>query len=187
MDEILWAPWRMEYIVEDDRQRQDRLDREAAMRVEVRPDGDPDCFLCQAAVDMRFRRRHILSRTDLTVTLLNKFPYNNGHLLVAPLRHVGRLDGLDTEEQVALVRELDRWVRRLEETVRPDGFNIGLNLGRAAGAGLPGHLHWHIVPRWNGDTNYMTAVASTKVIPQALDALWTVLTGSENVECTETD
>lgn len=145
--------------------------------VDVGPDADPGCFLCQAVFDKEHdRQRHVLCRTGRTISVLNKFPYNNGHLLVAPLRHVGESGVLADEEKLELIREIDRWVDILRDEMNPDGFNIGLNLGRAAGAGLPGHLHWHIVPRWNGDTNYMTSIGSTKVIPQALDALWEILT-----------
>lgn len=177
MDDILWAPWRLAYIVEDDASRDDRRRREEAMRVDVLPGGEPDCFLCQAAADPQDRRRHIVGRTESTVAVLNKFPYNNGHLLIAPRRHVSRLDLLSAEERTALGEQINEWTLRLEKTIRPEGFNIGLNLGHVAGAGLPGHLHWHIVPRWCGDTNYMTSIASTKVIPQALEALWSILTG----------
>ena len=149
---------------------------EKAKPVNVGADADPDCFLCQAVFDTEGdKKRYVVHRTDSVLTVLNKFPYNNGHLLVAPCRHVGRLNDLTTDEKVALVEEMDRLVLKLESLMFPDGFNIGLNLGRAAGAGLPGHLHWHIVPRWNGDTNYMTTIGSTKVIPQALEALWELL------------
>ncbi|HBT77811.1 MAG TPA: HIT family hydrolase [Planctomycetaceae bacterium] len=175
MDDILWAPWRLAYIAENERERQERSARDEQNRVEVRPDGDPGCFLCQAVADPERKRRLVIGRSENTIALLNKFPYNNGHLLLAPLRHVGRLDRLSETEQAELTRELNRLVIRLEEKMRPHGFNIGLNLGHAAGAGLPGHLHWHIVPRWNGDTNFMTSIASTKVIPQALEALWEIL------------
>ena len=107
------------------------------------------------------------------------FPYNNGHLLVAPRAHKGRLDELDADELLETMETLRRMVRVLDELMRPDGYNVGLNLGRAAGAGLPGHLHWHIVPRWNGDTNFMPVLADVKVIVQSLDALYDLLTGSD--------
>ena len=176
MNDILWAPWRLAYIVEDDETREKSRVEAAAMHVEVAADGDAGCFLCQAVADTQNRRRHVIDRTGHTIAVLNKFPYNNGHLLIAPKRHVGRLDLLSPEEQAALTERIAFWVARLEATMKPEGFNIGLNLGHAAGAGLPGHLHWHIVPRWNGDTNYMASIASTKVIPQALEALWETIT-----------
>jgi ATP adenylyltransferase len=109
--------------------------------------------------------------------VLNRYPYNNGHVLVAPLRHYGRLDQLSSAELCELTGEISRMVSLLETVLHPDGFNVGLNLGRVAGAGLPGHLHWHIVPRWNGDTNFMPVLASVHVIPQSLEELWEALTG----------
>ena len=118
----------------------------------------------------------MIRRTASVVTVLNRYPYNNGHLLIAPRRHVARLDGLTTEEERELAGTLAQMVCTLEQVIRPQGFNIGLNLGEAAGAGLPGHLHWHLVPRWNGDTNFMPLVADVNVIPQSLDALWELMT-----------
>jgi ATP adenylyltransferase len=114
--------------------------------------------------------------------LLNRYPYNNGHLLVAPQLHRARLDQLCSEEQIDLFREIIAMVALLEKVLHPQGFNVGLNLGPAAGAGLPGHLHGHIVPRWHGDTNFMPAVAAVKVIPQALDSLWAALTQALSAE-----
>src|SRR5207342_2532225 len=107
-----------------------------------------------------------------SAVVLNRFPYNNGHLLVAPLAHKGRLDELDTTELLELQETLRRMIGVLDQAMTPDGYNVGLNLGRVAGAGLPGHLHWHIVPRWNGDTNFMSVLGAIDVIPQSLDALW---------------
>jgi ATP adenylyltransferase len=118
------------------------------------------------------RRRLVVARTALTVTVMNRFPYNNGHLLVAPQRHCGTLAELRREERLELMDILTRMVEVLKTILSPEGFNIGLNLGAAAGAGLPDHLHWHIVPRWVGDTSFMTCLASVRVIPQALEALW---------------
>ena len=109
------------------------------------------------------------------MTVLNRYPYNNGHLLVAPRSHVGRLNELTPDEQLDLTQTISRMVLLLEKVLQPHGFNIGLNLGRAAGAGVPDHLHWHIVPRWAGDTNFMTTLAGIRVIPQSLEALWAAL------------
>lgn len=171
--DVLWAPWRMAFIAEGDAARQERT---ALSDVQVGENADPNCFLCQSVFDeTRDRQRHVVCRTERTITVLNKFPYNNGHLLVAPRCHCGRLNELTEAEKVELVREIDHWTTVLETLMNPDGFNIGLNLGRSAGAGLPGHLHWHIVPRWNGDTNFMTTLGSAKVIPQSLDTLWEIL------------
>ena len=145
--------------------------------VAVGSDADPECFICQGVFDESDdRKRLVVRRTDLTISILNRFPYNNGHILVAPRCHCGQLANLTEAEKLELIREIDRWTDILTRKMSPDGFNIGLNLGSAAGAGLPGHLHWHIVPRWNGDTNYMTTIASAKVIPQALESLWEILT-----------
>ena len=117
--------------------------------------------------------------------MLNRFPYNNGHLLVAPRRHKGRLDILTPEELLETMESLRRMVNVLDELMHPDGYNIGLNLGHAAGAGLPGHLHWHIVPRWHGDTNFMPILTDVKVIVQSLDALYDLLVGRLRRQSTE--
>jgi ATP adenylyltransferase len=108
--------------------------------------------------------------------MLNRYPYNNGHLLIAPRAHKGTLDQLSPDELLEVMETLRRMVGLLDRLMHPDGYNIGLNLGRAAGAGLPGHLHWHVVPRWHGDTNFMPIVGETKVIVQSLDALYDLLT-----------
>jgi ATP adenylyltransferase len=167
--ETLWAPWRMAYIDEDAKPIEPSF--------AVRAGADPDCFICQAVFDESDdRKRLVIRRTNLTISILNRYPYNNGHILVAPRCHNGRLVDLTEAEKLELINEIDRWTELLTRQMLPDGFNIGLNLGHAAGAGLPGHVHWHIVPRWNGDTNYMPTIGSTKVIPQALESLWEILT-----------
>jgi ATP adenylyltransferase len=107
--------------------------------------------------------------------VLNRFPYNNGHLLVAPRSHKAKLDQLDSAELIDSQETIRQMLAAVDKTMRPDGYNIGINLGRAAGAGLPGHLHWHVVPRWDGDTNFMPVFAETRVIVQSLDALWELL------------
>lgn len=167
--DVIWAPWRMAYIGGKKEQKNEPLP--------ILPGGDPDCFICQGAVSdpARDKERYILERTELTITLFNRYPYNNGHLLVAPKRHIGRLDGLTVEERAELLETVTRWIGILEGAMNAEGFNVGLNLGRVAGAGLPGHLHWHIIPRWNGDTNFTTTAGSLKVIPQSMDALWELL------------
>jgi ATP adenylyltransferase len=137
---------------------------------------DKDCFICQGVADPDDSRRRVIEVTDHSITLLNRFPYNNGHLLIAPKEHHGELEELKPEVEAEISRTLRRMVSALRVTLNPQGFNIGLNLGLAAGAGLPGHLHWHIVPRWNGDTNFMPAMGAGKIIPQSLDALMTILT-----------
>jgi ATP adenylyltransferase len=167
--EQIWAPWRLDYIAGN------KEGPVPAPPASLLPEADPGCFICQAVADPANPLRHVIEHSDRTLTLLNRYPYNNGHLLVAPARHVARLGDLGGEQQWELSQSIARMVAVLERTLKPDGFNIGLNLGRVAGAGLPGHLHWHIVPRWNGDTNFMPVLAGVNVIPQSLDALRVLL------------
>lgn len=169
--EQLWAPWRLPYIQGEGAKTED-----PGRTGEFLPGADAKCFLCQGVAGDNPRGRYVVRRSERSLTVLNRYPYNNGHLLVAPQLHRARLDELTLDEQTDLFQEIIRMVALLERVLRPEGFNVGLNLGPAAGAGLPGHLHWHIVPRWNGDTNFMPALAAVKVIPQALDALWDALT-----------
>ncbi len=168
--EQIWAPWRLAYIVGD------KEAPAAGAPLAMPPDADPECFLCQAAADPAAPERHVVHRGNQGLALLNRYPYNNGHLLVAPARHVAKLGDLTAEEHLELSQSLTRMVALLETVLRPDGFNIGLNLGRVAGAGLPGHIHWHIVPRWSGDTNFMPVLAAVNVVPQSLEALHKLLT-----------
>lgn len=169
----IWAPWRLGYI-------QAAKEKKAAPagqnELELLPGADADCFLCQAAVDRDDRGRYVVQRGNHSIVILNRYPYNNGHLLVAPKEHLAGLDDVPEEQQVEMLQRIGRMVGLLEKTLKPHGFNVGLNLGRAAGAGLPGHLHWHVVPRWDGDTNFMPVLAAVDVIPQSLDALWEMLT-----------
>ncbi len=167
--ERIWAPWRLEYV------RGEAPKTGPDLQLALLPGADAECFLCQCAPEGDDAARLVVARNQLVITVLNRYPYNNGHLLVAPRRHVARLDSLSDEEQLELGRALARMVGLLEETMGPEGFNVGLNLGRAGGAGLPDHLHWHIVPRWCGDTNFMPTLAGVRVIPQALEALWELL------------
>lgn len=174
--EQIWAPWRLAYI----QQEGEGAEGAGPDRRELTfPEGaEPSCFLCQAAADDEDRRRYVVHRGQRSITVLNRYPYNNGHLLVAPRPHRARLDQLSGSEQSELAEVITRMVGLLEEVLSPEGFNIGLNLGQVAGAGLPGHLHWHVVPRWNGDTNFMPTLASVRVIPQSLEALWEALTAA---------
>lgn len=118
------------------------------------------------------RATHIVHRSSHTYLVLNRFPYNAGHLLVVPFREVADLPGLTAEERADFFNELILGEEVLRRALNPDGFNIGLNLGSAAGAGIPQHLHAHIVPRWSGDTNFMPVLGETRVLPQALDMMW---------------
>lgn len=178
--EQIWAPWRLAYVNPDgpvDGQAEPADGTAEHAPLDFLPDADPECFLCQAVADLpqNDRARHVVFRGENVLVVLNKYPYNNGHLLVAPRRHVGRLDLLTPAEHVALMDTLARLVPLLERLMNAEGFNVGLNMGAVAGAGLPGHLHWHLVPRWSGDTNFMPVFAGIKVIPQSLDALWELL------------
>jgi ATP adenylyltransferase len=126
---------------------------------------DTGCVFCsipEAEVD------RVLTRGELAYVVLNKFPYNPGHLLVVPLRHVGELEDVTAAENAELQALLQRSIGALRRTSEPHGFNVGLNLGRIAGAGIPGHLHWHVVPRWSGDANFMPVVGETRVLPELL-------------------
>jgi len=163
--DIVWAPWRLSYVTAE------RSENGQKQAVQVCDGGDPNCFICQAVADSGNADRFVVGQSVNTIAILNRFPYNNGHLLLAPKRHLATLAALTPQLRTELAEQLNHWVDVLETILHPEGFNIGLNLGRVAGAGLPGHLHWHIVPRWNGDTNFMTTISETKVIPQSLAAL----------------
>jgi ATP adenylyltransferase len=165
----LWAPWRLGYIIGD------KTTAQTIPSQDLLEGADPECFFCQSAPAGDDRQRLVVHREAETVTILNRYPYNNGHLLVAPRRHLARLDELGDALQLELSQTITRMTGLLEKLLKPQGLNIGLNLGRAAGAGVPGHLHWHIVPRWIGDTNFMPAIADVHVIPQSLEALWDLL------------
>ncbi len=149
--------------------------RQQKSTLELPPGADPDCFICCAVADTLDRQRLLVERSEHSVVILNRYPYNNGHLLVAPRTHKGQPDELADRETLDLQRLITRYVGLLGRLMKAEGFNVGLNLGRVAGAGLPGHLHWHIVPRWSGDTNFMPAVSGVKVMPQSLEALWEML------------
>lgn len=151
----LWAPWRGRYLAQR---------------------GPRRCIFCVAKRSGADRRHHVIARGRRVFALLNRYPYNNGHLLIAPYRHVGRLGSLSEEEWGESLRLSQRLIARLSEALRPHGFNLGMNLGRAAGAGIPGHLHLHLVPRWDADTNFMPVLAGTKVVSQSLDELHRLLT-----------
>jgi len=156
--EKLWAPWRMKYIEEID------------------TGGEDACIFCDAPREGEDRKRYIVYRGNTCYCIMNIFPYNNGHLLVVPFHHTGELDTLSAETRLELFDTADMVVHVMKNTMRPDGFNIGMNLGRSAGAGIASHLHLHIVPRWNGDTNFMPVIGGTKVISESLDDTYEKLT-----------
>jgi ATP adenylyltransferase len=162
-NEQIWAPWRLSYIV---------------TTKDHQPEG---CFLCRYAADPRLDAENlVIGRGSRTLTVLNRYPYNNGHLLVAPLAHKANLEDLDDEELLESMRALQDMIRLIRKRMSAEGFNIGLNLGRIAGAGVPGHLHWHLVPRWSGDTNFMPVLADVNVVPQSLTALREWLTSHDD-------
>lgn len=154
----LWAPWRLAYVANP----------KAAPR-------EDDCFLCRGLAGDDDRGNLIALRTERSAVFLNRYPYNSGHLLVVPRAHKAALAELTPDELMETMETVRRAVATLQELMRPDGFNVGINLGRAAGAGVPGHLHWHVVPRWGGDTNFMPVLADVNVIVQSLDALYEML------------
>ena len=144
----MWAPWRMEYILAE------------------KEDG---CIFCDA---LSQNTGLTLYKGPDTLVMMNKFPYINGHLLVAPARHLSGLNQLDKHEMGEILATVDRSVEILKRVMNPDGFNVGLNLGKVAGAGVEEHLHFHIVPRWFGDTNALTVFADVRVIPEHLKATY---------------
>lgn len=154
----LWTPWRMEYL-------------ESA---KDEPD-DGRCVFCDKPAFDDDQKTYILARTRHAFAMLNAFPYNPGHLMVAPFRHVAEMEDLRDEELSESMELLQRAIRALKEVTAPHGFNLGMNVGRVAGAGIPGHLHWHLVPRWNGDTNYMAVLAETRVLPELLEQTYAKL------------
>lgn len=163
----LWAPWRLAYVQNSDPEE----------TKEEQP-AKSGCFICGYRDDDTSSdpKNLVAFRGETCLVVLNRFPYNNGHLLIAPKEHKADLRNLTDAELLESNHLLQKMLSALENSVNPDGFNLGLNLGRVAGAGLPGHLHWHIVPRWNGDTNFMPVLGDAKVIPQSLDALFEILT-----------
>lgn len=150
--ENLWAPWRIKYIQESPKE-----------------DG---CFLCNAVRNNQDEKNLLVHRGKECFCILNKYPYNGGHLMVAPNGHKADISGLSGEEMLEVMEIARDMKELLEKIMNPEGFNLGVNLGKSAGAGLIGHFHLHIVPRWNGDTNFMPVISDVKVIPQSLEDLY---------------
>jgi ATP adenylyltransferase len=149
--DYMWAPWRMDYILTP------------------KPQG---CIFCEKPAQHRDRDNLILHRGKTCFVIMNYYPYNNGHLMVVPYRHLEQLHTLSAGEQQEMMRALSFCSEILTTTLKTDGLNIGMNLGKTAGAGIDDHLHFHIVPRWNGDTNFMPITGHTKVLPQGLYECW---------------
>ncbi len=149
----LWAPWRMDYILGEK---------------------EKGCVFCNKIKhhENNDKRNLILFRGEYHFIIMNKYPYNNGHLMVVPVRHTAEFENLDEKESMEMMEMISKSIKALKEGVNPDGFNIGMNLGKIAGAGIDDHLHFHIVPRWTADTNFMPVVGKTKVISEALSETW---------------
>lgn len=148
---ILWAPWRGEY---------------------VSGKKDNNCIFCPPNNDLPDEERLILYRDDKVLVIMNKFPYNTGHLLIAPKRHVANLEDLNEEELLNIMKITQESIKILKEVLKPDGFNLGFNLGKVAGAGYPDHIHLQLVPRWNGDINFLAVIDEVRVISQHLITLY---------------
>jgi ATP adenylyltransferase len=151
----LWAPWRSKYIY---------LRKRKA------------CIFCNNRKSKNTDSRFIVDRTKHSFSMLNLYPYNNGHVMVAPFRHVNSLELLNAEELLDLMQLVNKTKRLLDKKMEPHGYNIGVNIGKTAGAGFDGHVHIHIVPRWNGDTNFMPVLTDTKVVVESLKVLHKTLT-----------
>ncbi len=149
--ENLWAPWRIEYI----------LSKKA-----------PGCIFCDKPKENKDEENLILYRGKNHFIIMNAYPYNNGHMMVVPYRHTATLTGWSPEEQQEMMELADTAVGLLKKLMRPDGFNLGINMGLVAGAGVADHIHLHVVPRWNGDTNFMPVLSDTRVISEALRATY---------------
>ena len=154
--EHIWAPWRIEYVLREK---------------------EKGCIFCDKPKEDKDSDNLILYRGESNFVIMNNYPYNPGHLMVAPYRHIADLQGLSAEELYEHFDIVRRSATALREALNPDGFNIGINMGRVAGAGIEGHIHTHIVPRWQGDTNFMPVIAEIKVIAEALTATYAKLKG----------
>jgi ATP adenylyltransferase len=144
---------------------------------QAREGEDQGCLFCKKPKEGDDEQALIVARSELSFAMLNRYPYNSGHLMVAPFRHVGELEEVEDDESLDMQRLMQRCVKALKEAMQPDGFNIGMNLGVVAGAGIPDHLHWHAVPRWTGDTNFMPILGDTKVLPASLTTSYAQLSG----------
>jgi ATP adenylyltransferase len=161
--ENLWAPWRIGYI--------QSLSKDASSAKKA-----DECFICRSLQTPQDDDKNlVLWRTGKNIVILNRFPYNNGHMLIAPVRHIPDLIDADDDELTEMIKLVRESQKALSLAIKPHGFNVGMNFGRCAGAGLPGHLHVHVVPRWDGDTNFMAVCGDTDVISQSLTELLKLL------------
>jgi ATP adenylyltransferase len=148
MTKIIWAPWRMEYILGE------------------KPE---DCIFCLEKDEKEDRKRLVLYRSALSFVIMNRYPYNNGHIMIAPLKHLPNIEDLDTKTAQDMFQLLQKSIEIIRICLKPEGFNIGVNIGKVGGAGIEEHLHIHIVPRWNGDTNFMPVLGAVRVMPEHLE------------------
>jgi ATP adenylyltransferase len=160
--EVLWASWRSKYI--------------EGFKDETSDPNNNPCFICEAGNSYgKEKEMLVVARRKACFVMLNKYPYNGGHLLVAPYKHVADFDDLDDDELLDIMKTVRESIKALEYISKPHGYNIGINIGRVSGAGLPGHIHFHIVPRWHGDTSFMSIISDTKVVSQSLEESQKVL------------
>jgi ATP adenylyltransferase len=158
----MWSPWRSQYI--------------ETFKDENSSSGD-NCFICEAISNTsEDLLRHVVARRNHVIVLMNKYPYNNGHLLIAPLNHISKFEDLNQDEMLQVMQTINDSIKVMDNTIKPHGYNIGVNIGRSSGAGLPGHIHFHVVPRWNGDTNFMSVLSDVKVISQSMAQTQELLT-----------
>lgn len=150
--DFLWTPWRYHYV--------------------TTPGQPGECVFCAAARSAHDKEHFVVFRAAHNFIILNRFPYTCGHIMVVPYVHVSRLEGLDDEALVEMIRLTRECETHLQVLYEPDGLNVGMNLGKAAGAGIAGHVHMHVLPRWTGDTSFLTSISETRVLPEALEVTW---------------
>jgi len=148
---IIWAPWRIKYILMPKFKK---------------------CLFCKVIKEKKDSKNFIIERGKFSFVILNKFPYSNGHIMIVPYKHTSDLEELDLESLTEIMSFAQKYIKILKLKMKPDGFNLGFNIGKVAGAGIEDHIHLHIVPRWNGDTNFMPVLSNTKVIPESLESVY---------------
>lgn len=156
--EIIYTPWRYEYV--------------------SRVDQTEGCIFCDRIAQDSDRENLVVHRGERCFAILNRYPYTSGHLMIAPYEHIGTIEDLDADTLVEMMALTQRFMKALRQAYRPDGFNLGINIARVAGAGIKDHVHMHVVPRWAGDSNFMEVTAGTRVLPLTLDEVWVALSGN---------
>ncbi len=151
---ILWAPWRIKYILGKK---------------------EKGCIFCKAVKSKQDKKNLIIERLKYCFVILNKYPYNNGHLMIVPYKHTGNIEDLDDNTLLEMMKTAQKYVKKMKKKMKTDGFNIGINIGRIAGAGIEEHIHMHIVPRWAGDNNFMPVIGNTKVISESFESVYNKL------------